>query len=517
MRHRLKKLIHHSFKAMKKKVATIKNSSRKSTVLGMSVFMLAFAGVGGLIIVRSQAATGDCSTSNVIGEASSTVSVPETAQYNVWARMKVPDTTNSNNLNGVRIELSGASSQCFTHTTTDNNAVSGWQWISSDAEYPSTKHITEIMDTGEYNIKLLGLREGVVVDRILLSKASEDCTPSNSISGSVMPGDNCIVPLPGVTVSSDPATIDYGDSTTITWSSTNATSCTASDGSSGWAGLKATSGTFDTGNLTSSQTYSIQCTGTGGSGSLQITSVTVNAAVAPTVSLEVDPTEVSSGGSTTITWSSTNATSCTASDGSVGWSGDKAVSGSQGSGSLTATSTYNLSCTGPGGSIDATPVTVTVNTDPPDDDVTEPSVTMDIPGVELPSGESEVVVGDRSSVVWQPFATDNVGILSLAVYVNNQQISLTDGAYTFGSQSNGNGDYVLRAVATDTNGNVTESSVTIKLRHPDFNRDNVINSSDFNGLLRTWGATSTNYDLNDSGSVNSSDFNILLRNWGSSP
>src|SRR5690606_4952117 len=127
-----------------------------------------------------------------------------------------------------------------------------------------------------------------------------------------------------------------------------------------------------------------------------------------------------------------------------------------------------------------------------------------------------VLVGDQKSITWRPLAADNVGIASFLLTINDQAITLTGGAYTFGAQSNGNGNYNLKAVATETNGNTRESSFLIKLRHPDFNRDGNINSTDFNRLLFNWGQSSTNYDLNDSGTVNSSDFNRLLFNWGSS-
>jgi predicted xylan-binding protein with Ca-dependent carbohydrate-binding module len=76
----------------------------------------------------------------------------------------------------------------------------------------------------------------------------------------------------------------------------------------------------------------------------------------PTVALSATPTSVSSGGSSTLTWSSTNATSCTASG---AWSGTKATSGSVSTGALSTGSTYNLSCTGAGGSASAS-VTVSI-------------------------------------------------------------------------------------------------------------------------------------------------------------
>ena len=66
----------------------------------------------------------------------------------------------------------------------------------------------------------------------------------------------------------------------------------------------------------------------------------------PTLSFTANPTDITSGGSSTLKWSSTNATSCTASG---GWSGSKGTSGSQSTGSLTKTTDYILACTGPGG------------------------------------------------------------------------------------------------------------------------------------------------------------------------
>ena len=68
---------------------------------------------------------------------------------------------------------------------------------------------------------------------------------------------------------------------------------------------------------------------------------------APTIALSASPTSVSSGGSSTLTWSSTNATSCTASG---GWSGSHATSGSRSTGTVNASTTYTLTCTGSGGS-----------------------------------------------------------------------------------------------------------------------------------------------------------------------
>lgn len=78
----------------------------------------------------------------------------------------------------------------------------------------------------------------------------------------------------------------------------------------------------------------------------------------PTVSLSALPATVSSGGMSTLTWTSSNAAACTASG---GWSGPRATAGNQSTGALSATTTYTLSCTGTGGTANRSS-TVTVST-----------------------------------------------------------------------------------------------------------------------------------------------------------
>lgn len=80
---------------------------------------------------------------------------------------------------------------------------------------------------------------------------------------------------------------------------------------------------------------------------------------APTVTLSVDPASVASGGTVAVTWSSTNADSCTASG---GWTGARATSGTEtGVGPFTTNATLTLTCTGPGGTgADSVDVTISM-------------------------------------------------------------------------------------------------------------------------------------------------------------
>lgn len=70
----------------------------------------------------------------------------------------------------------------------------------------------------------------------------------------------------------------------------------------------------------------------------------------PTVTLTADPARVDSGGTTRLQWTSTNATSCTASG---AWSGAKAATGNENTPSLSSPSTFNIECVGPGGTSNA--------------------------------------------------------------------------------------------------------------------------------------------------------------------
>ena len=97
-------------------------------------------------------------------------------------------------------------------------------------------------------------------------------------------------PVPTLTISANPASItSAGTASTLSWTSTNANSCTASGA---WSGAKATSGSQSTGILTTTVTYTLTCTGAGGSAS-QSAMVTVTPASSPPPSSSVKVSNVS--------------------------------------------------------------------------------------------------------------------------------------------------------------------------------------------------------------------------------
>jgi hypothetical protein len=160
---------------------------------------------------------------------------------------------------------------------------------------------------------------------------------------------------PTAALTANPTAVAFGGTSALTWSSTSATACAASGG---WSGALPTSGSQSTGALTATTAYSLTCTGPGGTSAAAAATVAVAAPAAPTATVSANPTAVAFGGTSTLTWSSTNATACAASG---GWSGALPSSGSQSTGALTATTAYSLTCTGAGGTSNVAGVTVVVS------------------------------------------------------------------------------------------------------------------------------------------------------------
>ena len=157
---------------------------------------------------------------------------------------------------------------------------------------------------------------------------------------------------PTLSMSASPTTVSVNGTTTISWSSKFAKSCTASGG---WSGNKTTSGSQTISALTADSTFNFTCSGDGGSANDSV-SITVAAPSAPWVSLTTSSSSLPYDGSATLNWNSGNSSGCTASG---DWSGSLATAGSQTTGALTADSTFNITCSGAGGSAnDSVSITV---------------------------------------------------------------------------------------------------------------------------------------------------------------
>jgi hypothetical protein len=187
-----------------------------------------------------------------------------------------------------------------------------------------------------------------------------------------------IVPLTGtapiqVTISSSAATTITGVPVILTWQASPGASCTATGGSAsdGWTGTVPLAGTRSVTESTAGTfPYGLTCTNSSQYQSTHTSVVVTWPALS--VSLTASPTTITSGNSTTLTWTSINAKTCVASGGgtSDGWAGTtRATSGST---AITEpvlvasplTLTYTLTCSNAGTS-QSTPASVKVVVNPP--------------------------------------------------------------------------------------------------------------------------------------------------------
>ncbi len=185
-----------------------------------------------------------------------------------------------------------------------------------------------------------------------------------------------VEPTATLTASPNPVYLQGGSIisgiTTLTWSSTYADACWVTEGGeSGFDTRGAASGSDDSTTLSVATTFSISCTGFGGTAAASVV-VGVEGGgddTPPTATLNASPSTVDAGDYTTLVWSSTDATSCSVTQGSgSGFTiSGGATSGSDVSSNLWNTTTFAIQCTGAGGSANASK-TVNVNSGDDDDD-----------------------------------------------------------------------------------------------------------------------------------------------------
>ncbi|MDY6950912.1 MAG: RHS repeat-associated core domain-containing protein [Thermodesulfobacteriota bacterium] len=187
------------------------------------------------------------------------------------------------------------------------------------------------------------------------------------------------VPPPTTEISADPESILAGESSTLSWTSRNTTSCV----------IEPDLASVDpTGSITISPTetttYTITATGSGGSAT---DSVTVTVLYPPTVTISADPEAILFEGSSTLSWSSTYTDACQIQPdiGPVDPSGSISVSPS-------GTTTYTITATGPGGTaMDSIAVTVT----------------YPAPTVSISADPQTIMLGQSATLSWSSTYADS--------------------------------------------------------------------------------------------------------------
>jgi hypothetical protein len=250
--------------------------------------------------------------------------------------------------------------------------------------------------------------------------------------------------------------INSGSSVTISWTSTNATSCSVAPGS--YTGTNGSQSVTPTSNTT----YTLTCSGSGGS---VTDSVSVNVITptiqSPTADIKVNgsdgPISVPATSGVNLTWASTNATSCSVSPG--GYSG---LTGTQTTSAIEAGRTFVLSCTGPGGTKTDNVVVkpssaTTTDTIKPTVNITAPSSYTAIKGVPI------LVTAD---------ATDNIGVAGVQFKLDGVNLGSEDTTSSYSTlwdtTNATEGAHILIAVARDAAGNIqTSAGVTVTIPSTD--------------------------------------------------
>jgi hypothetical protein len=108
--------------------------------------------------------------------------------------------------------------------------------------------------------------------------------------------------VPAITFNAQPATVMSGTSTVLSWNTSNANSV-----SIGGVGTFPANGSVKV-TPSSTTTYTATATGPGGTAASTAT-VTVSQNPPPTLSFSAQPTSITNGGASLLSWTTTNATS----------------------------------------------------------------------------------------------------------------------------------------------------------------------------------------------------------------
>jgi phospholipase C len=233
-----------------------------------------------------------------------------------------------------------------------------------------------------------------------------------------------------MTISIQPATIAQGQSTTITWSSSNATAVTITPSILSEDTTALSLSGSATVVPTAATTYTAVATGAGGQTATSTATVNILS-----VTLTATPAKVAAGQSAVLSWTSTNATS---------------LSIDQGVGTVTgATGTVSVS--------PATPTTYTITATNGAATATSSVTVSTALGVTLKATPPNITSGQQSTLSWTStsaatLSIDN-GIGAVAGPTGTKLVAPT-----------ANTTYTI--TATDAGGNVTTASTTVSVSNP---------------------------------------------------
>jgi hypothetical protein len=220
----------------------------------------------------------------------------------------------------------------FGGVTLNGNALEGYSW---DADGDVIRNLANLPPDGDVKVPpVTDQFDGVGIGWIQWNPTCENGSPCGGV---FVDGQ-----APTASLTANPTIISSGDSSNLTWLSTNATSCVGTNFSTGVgdpiSGNTSVSPTFNT-------TYTVTCQNIFGTAS-DFASIAVPS---PIANLVASPNEIAQGESTTLTWTSTDTQpdSCSVTGSGINLTGLPTNSGPGDEiivSDLQTTSTFTLTC-----------------------------------------------------------------------------------------------------------------------------------------------------------------------------
>ncbi len=206
-------------------------------------------------------------------------------------------------------------------------------------------------------------------------------------------------PAPTCVLEASPSSVTQGGSSTLYWTASNATSVTVN----GAQTASVHSGSVSV-TPTQTTTYSMTASGPGGSVNCSApVQVIVPQTPAPVCTLSANPTSITAGGASTLSWTTNNATNVSVDNGvgAVGTSGARTVVPGQ-------TTTYNLTASGAGGTVHCSATVAVITPEQPH-----------APVCTLTAVPTSILQGSAATLSWTTRNASNVSITSVgSVAVN---------------------------------------------------------------------------------------------------
>lgn len=136
-----------------------------------------------------------CSTTGSLGVLNYSINVPVAGEYIIWTRMLAPNDTDTT----VYVEVNNNTCYQIGSQIIPNNI---WTWVNYQGNSVSNKARYTFNNPGDYDIKIIGSRAGVQVDKILMLGSGESCSSNGNIP--LDKGDNCDAGIVVSTESTDP-------------------------------------------------------------------------------------------------------------------------------------------------------------------------------------------------------------------------------------------------------------------------------------------------------------------------